>query len=566
MATAMATPTVVHLPEIVLGGFLIGLSTCVHMFTYQRAEDPQRGLMSIIMGAKKVNGHTAKFIMSLFISGIVLGLIVLPELFQPQAINMYQNSCYDLIRSGLSFGVGAAWSGGCFQRNSYHIPSYLRFVRFSRYSTQNIIAMVVFVTSAALSDLYRKTYHEMEQGITKTPLNLASFKVLNAPIVLTCVTFYFAIACSLIPFSWKVVQQKKIFRHIGSSWCGFTWGAGVVISGLIRPDVIRNCLPFWPYITWDPTLFLTIFFAIASFRCLQYYYQTKIVMITYDQTNTFNNTLQSSWKHVAGVPMGNIFTRGGLVNTSATTTAAAAAATATTQLNIEDPEETVKAIQIVILNGSTQQTQPLRVPTVVTGLGKAVISMSLPGVVSENNTTSTWNTKEQLKLWTFLLVGCALMGHGFGWAGIPFGAMFITAGYDFSQSILIEHRLPNTEGHLFYTFCTILGMSCSFYIGKLMCGFGRIDDAPKVSEVVMTTATGLLNVAEPLTHLAPDTSVAMYLQRAQDVHIIDVRKRQHMTRTYSYEGVAVATTCSKQQLNQLQLLNVRNVPFDAATR
>ena len=538
MATAMATPTVVHLPEIVLGGFLIGLSTCVHMFTYQRAEDPQRGLMSIIMGAKKVNGHTAKFIMSLFISGVVLGLIVLPELFQPQAINMYQNSCYDLIRSGLSFGVGAAWSGGCFQRNSYHIPSYLRFVRFSRYSTQNIIAMVVFCTSAALSDLYRKTYHEMEHGITKTPLNLASFKVLNAPIVLTCVTFYFAIACSLIPFSWKVVQQKKIFGHIGSSWCGFTWGAGVVISGLIRPDVIRNCLPF--YITWDPTLFLTIFSAIVSFRCLQYYYQTKIVMITHDQTNTFNNTLQNSWKHVAGVP--------------------------TTQLNIEDPEETVKAIPIVILNGSTQQTQPLRVPTVVTGLGKAVISMSLPGVVSENNTTSTWNTKEQLKLWTFLLVGCALMGHGFGWAGIPFGAMFITAGHDFSQSILIEHRLPNTEGHLFYTFCTILGMSCSFYIGKLMCGFGRIDDAPKVSEVVMTTATGLLNVAEPLTHLAPDTSVAMCLQRAQDVHIIDVRKRQHMTRTYSYEGVAVATTCSKQQLNQLQLLNVRNVPFDAATR
>jgi len=538
MATAMATPTVVHLPEIVLGGFLIGLSTCVHMFTYQRAEDPQRGLMSIIMGAKKVNGHTAKFIMSLFCSGIVLGLIVLPELFQPEAINMYQNSCYDLIRSGLSFGVGAAWSGGCFQRNSYHIPSYLRFVRFSRYSTQNIIAMVVFCTSAALSDLYRKTYHEMEHGITKTPLNLASFKVLNAPIVLTCVAFCSAIIFSVIPFSWKVVQQKKIFGHIGSSWCGFTWGAGVVISGLIRPDVIRNCLPF--YITWDPTLFLTIFSAIVSFRCLQYYYQTKIVMITHDQTNTFNNTLQNSWKHVAGVP--------------------------TTQLNIEDPEETVKAIPIVISNGSTQQTQPLRVPTVVTGLGKAVISMSLPGVVSENNTTSTWNTKEQLKLWTFLLVGCALMGHGFGWAGIPFGAMFITAGYDFSQSILIEHRLPNTEGHLFYTFCTILGMSCSFYIGKLMCGFGRIDDAPKVSEVVMTTATGLLNVAEPLTHLAPDTSVAMYLQRAQDVHIIDVRKRQHMTRTYSYEGVAVATTCSKQQLNQLQLLNVRNVPFDAATR
>jgi hypothetical protein len=263
-------------------------------------------------------------------------------------------------------------------------------------------------------------------------------------------------------------------------------------------------------------------------------------MITHDQTNTFNNTLQNSWKHVAGVP--------------------------TTQLNIDDPEETVKAIPIVILNGSTQQTQPLRVPTVVTGLGKAVISMSLPGVVSENNTTSTWNTKEQLKLWTFLLVGCALMGHGFGWAGIPFGAMFITAGHDFSQSIFIEHRLPNTEGHLFYTFCTILGMSCSFYIGKLMCGFGRIDDAPKVSEVVMTTATGLLNVAEPLTHLAPDTSVAMYLQRAQDVHIIDVRKRQHMTRTYSYEGVSVATTCSEQQLNQLQLLNVRNVPFDATTR
>ena len=69
-----------------------------------------------------------------------------------------------------------------------------------------------------------------------------------------------------------------------------------------------------------------------------------------------------------------------------------------------------------------------------------------------------------------------------------------------------------------------------------------------------------------MTHLAPDTSVAMCLQQAQDVRIIDVRKRQHMTRTYSYEGVSAATTCSEQQLKQLELLNVRNVPFDATTR
>lgn len=222
----MATPTVVHLPEVLLGGFLLGLSTSVHMFTYQRAEDPQRGLMSIIMGAKKVNGHTAKFILSLFCSGIVLGLIVLPELFQPQAINLYQNSCYDLIRSGLSFGVGAAWSGGCFQRNSYHIPSYLRFVRVSGYSTQNIIAMVVFVTSAALSDLYRKTYHEKEHGITKTPLNLASFKMLNAPSVSTYVAFCFAIAFSIIPFSWKAVQQKKNIQTHRIKLVWFYMGGG----------------------------------------------------------------------------------------------------------------------------------------------------------------------------------------------------------------------------------------------------------------------------------------------------------------------------------------------------
>jgi hypothetical protein len=118
--------TVVSIPSSIIGGLLVGLATNVHMFTYQNAEDPQRGLISVLNGKKSSTGHTMRFLISLFVCGLIMGTLVVPDYFQPEKINFYSDTFYDYIRSGVCYGVGAAWSGGCFQYGVYHIPSYLR--------------------------------------------------------------------------------------------------------------------------------------------------------------------------------------------------------------------------------------------------------------------------------------------------------------------------------------------------------------------------------------------------------------------------------------------------------
>jgi hypothetical protein len=419
----------------------------------------------------------------------------------------------------------------------------------------------------------------------------------------------------LLPFSLSNKLRYGIFIKIGSSWCGFAWGVGLILAGINHPDVIRNAVPFIPSISFDPTLAIFIYSSNKVFQFLNYYYQTKVTYVTRDQTyfdEKSKVTWNRSWNSPAILASANqqhdttllkvvkpevpLFLRSrkkarkhGNKNIKKDKSSSLDAYSNTIKNSLSNFKKLIEIDDIYQNEADDEMEDMEEEEDIEKSPINTDIKIMRDKVDEEEKNNMEYDPTEQFKMWAVFVLGSALMGHSIGWSGIPFGALLVNAGADVGTS-LVEYRLPYMNGSFFFAICTLLSLRLSFSVGTLIWGLHHVSNPSQLNDILLTNDETLTNVKKlislmPLTPLAPDTVVAMYLQRSQTkrVLIVDVRKEKNMTSTYVVNG-NICTCCSNDQTNdcdcssnsdvhenkkriqEMKALNVLHIPFNLETR
>lgn len=207
--------------------------------------------------------NTRSLVSVLFFAGIAFSYAIMSAL-APQALPEYptvkwdQKSILFTAVTSLLLGWGTKGCGGC---TSGHMLCGL-----SRLSPRSLLATAIFFTTAAT------TFHLTNPSLATSvcPSDVSCYR--TAPsLVLTSKPLFLLLSLSalgveIIPRLLSIHVSKKAASRTTYLLAGFTFGLGLLISGMASPDKVRAFFAFSLFplnITkWDPSLTLLILFGI----------------------------------------------------------------------------------------------------------------------------------------------------------------------------------------------------------------------------------------------------------------------------------------------------------------
>jgi len=233
------------------GGVIIGLSSSALLYLTGISTGCSGVVESSLLSTGPPRRGAFSYLIGLLSSGAVL-VHFLPDGFSNEG--SLSSKTMELILSGLFVGFGTRMGSGC---TSGHGVCGL-----SRLSPRSTVAVLSFMGTGALGAYlsHETVLPALISAEGNVLLTMLSSKIPSSVSFLTTVSAMLALsygkdAFDIISGKKKLIIDKYIIiDHIASFLSAFTFGLGLVISGMCSPNRVTGFLNFSGSAGWDPTL------------------------------------------------------------------------------------------------------------------------------------------------------------------------------------------------------------------------------------------------------------------------------------------------------------------------